>query len=72
MAMPKLYLVNGKASRNTVLLGVIVRKLNKLGYECDGRYDIIRCIEQYHVDVSQFEFPDGNYELFKENFLLGK
>lgn len=65
--MPKYH-----APTNEVLVGVIVRKLYGQGYPCCDARDVVMLIEKHHMDVSQFEFPDDNYELFKENFLLGK
>lgn len=62
--MPKYH-----APTNEVLVGVIVRKLYGQGYPCCDARDVVMLIEKHHMDISQFEFPDGNYEKFKRDVL---
>lgn len=65
--MPKYH-----APTNEVLVGVIVRKLYGQGYPCCDARDVAMLIEKHHMDISQFEFSDGNYEKFKRDVLDGK
>ena len=72
MALPKLSLLNYELPKDSLLLDIIMRKLNAMGYWCEDEHDIIKYIEQYHLDTSQFEFPDGDYDTFKKNLMAGK
>lgn len=61
-----------KVLKDKVLLGIIMRRLYAMGYFCEDEYDIVKYIEENNIDASQFEFPEGNYEKFKENLNTGK
>lgn len=50
----------------------VIRKLEMMGYDCQDEYDIVRCIEMHCLDVSQFQFPGGSYEVFRKNVNDGK
>lgn len=46
--------------------------LLQLGYRTDTGKDVIDAIEQNHLDLSQFDFPYGSFEAFKEHALSGE
>ena len=48
-------------------LHLVALQLRELGYDCDMNGDeIVRVIEDNHVDTSKIGFPDGSYDVFKE------
>lgn len=36
------------------------------GQEPQDEHDLLRLIEDYHVDISQLVFPEGSYDAFRE------
>lgn len=54
-------------------LHFVASQLRELGYDCNMNGDeIIRAIENNHVDVSKLKFPDGSYDAFKESVQNGR
>ena len=46
----------------------IIEHLYNMGYTyCENEHDIIKIIETDNIDISQFNFPENNYEKFKQN-----
>ena len=50
----------------------IERKLAAIGLFPNGEREIVKCIEDNHLDVSQFDFPCGSFEVFKTDVSNGK
>lgn len=42
-----------------------------MDYDIDGARDIIRVIEENHLNKSQFEYPYNSYDEFKKHVLAG-
>ncbi len=54
-------------------LHFVALQLRELGYDCDmNGNEVIRVIENNHVDVSKIKFPDGSYDAFKESVQNGR
>ena len=61
-----------KPSDDDLKLTHIEYVLHQKGYEFDGVRSLIDVIERLAIDVSQFEFPFGSYDSFKERVLNGE
>lgn len=72
MAIPKLDLPKYEPPKYMLLIDDIKQKLYTMGYLCQDKHDIVKHIEENNIDISQFEFPEDNYEKFKENLNAGK
>lgn len=63
---------NEEASQNCRLMSRLENMLDDLGYCTDTGKDVVDAIEQNNLDLSQFEFPYGSFEAFKEHALDGE
>lgn len=72
MSIPKLDLPKYEPPKYMLLIDDIMRKLYAMGYFCEDEHDIVKHIEENNIDASQFEFPEGDYEKFKENLDAGE
>lgn len=59
-------------SQNCSKMSRLEIMLCDLGYDVDTGKDIVDAIEQHHLDLSQFDFPYGSFEAFKEHALAGE
>lgn len=57
---------------NNTKMSRIENILLYLGYCTDTGKDVVDAIEQNNLDLSQFEFPYGSFEAFKEHALAGE
>lgn len=57
---------------NNTKMSRIENILLYLGYCTDTGKDVVDAIEQNHLDLSQFDFPYGSFEAFKEHALAGE
>lgn len=71
MSIPKLDLPKYEPPKHMLLIDNVRRKLYAMGYPCVDKRDIVKYIEENNLDISQFEFPEGDYEKFKENLDAG-
>lgn len=71
MSIPKLDLPKYEPPKHMLLIDNVRQKLYAMGYPCVDKRDIVKYIEENNLDISQFEFPEGDYEKFKENLDAG-
>lgn len=71
MPVPRLIVPKTKISETELKLSKLESILNNMGYICDGSKDVVRIIEQYSLDKTQFDFPFGSFDVFKEKVLDG-
>lgn len=67
MPVPKAPIFKHKVDENEIKLCAIEDSLNDMGYLCDGSKSVIKVIEDNNLDKSQFDFPYGSFDKFKES-----
>lgn len=50
----------------------IMVSLYEMGYLCDDVDTMIDIIDKNQIDTTSFDFPDGSYAVFKQNFFNHK
>ena len=61
--MPKFHLTEmGKSNK-------ILRKLRYMGYEVNDAKEALAIFEKHNIDKSQFDFPYGSFESYKQHVL---
>lgn len=63
---------NPEVSKNIMKMSRIENMLEYMGYGVNTGKDVVNAIEQNHLDLSQFDFPYGSFEAFKEHALVGE
>lgn len=71
MAIPKLDAPECNSSENDIKLYHIMYALNNMSYYVDDARDVVRIIEKYALDKSQFDYPYGSFDEFKKHTLSG-
>lgn len=61
-----------EGDRNIVRMNDLENALYDMGFSVDTGKDVIDAIEQNHLDLSQFDFPYGSFEVFREHALSGE
>lgn len=57
--------MNHVSEENEEKMYVLGNKVKELTQqEPQSEYDVLRLIEEYHLDISQFDFPEGDYDSF--------
>lgn len=54
------------------MMRIVDEKLFSMGFYPEDEWGVVKCIEENHLDVSQFDFPGGSFEMFRINVLAGK
>ena len=65
MPIPKIESTTYKPSKETLQIRKILHQIHDMGYEVHESQDIIEAIENYHLDITHFDFPYGSFDNFK-------
>lgn len=60
------------SNQNIMKMITIEHLLNSMGFPVKTGKDVVDIIEKNHPDLSQFDFPYGSFEAFKEHALAGE
>lgn len=71
MPVPRLNMPKYKITENDRMSNVM-RQLREMGYVVNDGKSVIRIIEIFHIDKSQFDFPYGSFEEAKKHVLAGE
>ena len=72
MPVPKLNMPKiPKTSEEKIKRDIIFRKLYDMHYNVLNERNAIRIIEEYNIDKTQFDWPYGSFEAFKQHVLAG-
>lgn len=72
MSLKSLNIPSYKPSKEELQIRKLHRKIDDMGYDYENEQDIVKIIEKDNLDVSQFEFPGGSFESYKQDVLDGK
>lgn len=72
MPIPRIEIPKHKVSENDRKLHALENTLYDMGYNCDEPKDMIKVIEIFRLDKSQFDFPFGSYDAFKAHIANGE
>lgn len=73
MPVPRIDVPVYTVSEDENKLDVLEIALQKQGYsDCENPRDMIKIIDLFGLDTSQFDFPYGSYEAFKTHVLSGE
>ena len=72
MPIPRVAIPKHKVSENDRKLYVLENTLYDMGYNCEEPKDMVKVIEMFGLDKSQFDFPFGSYDAFKAHIENGE
>ena len=72
MPIPKLKKSEYRSSEEVSRLNSIIYVLRGQGYDVDDAKSVINVIDALHLDKSQFAFPYGSYDIFKQRAYAGE
>lgn len=72
MPIPRLKKSEYRSSEEVSRLNSIIYTLRGQGYDVDDAKSVINVIDTFHLDKSQFTFPYGSYDIFKQRAYAGE
>lgn len=71
MSVPRFDLPKYKSSERDLKRDIVFRKLYDMDYNVLNERHAIHIIEEYNIDKTQFDWPYGSFEVFKQHVLAG-
>ena len=72
MPVPKVKRMRHKSPDEVIKLHHVMYILRGMGYDVDDARSVICVIDMFNLDKSQFDFPYGSYDKFKQHVNAGK